>query len=51
MKTHAMKSYEIIVDRWDISPEVKAAVLFHHENVDGKRISAWNRWFKADDLY
>ena len=35
MKTHAMKSYEIIVDRWDISPEVKAAVLFHHENVDG----------------
>lgn len=35
MKSHAMKSYELIADRLDISPEVKAAVLYHHENVDG----------------
>ena len=35
MKTHAMLSYEIIKERWDISSQVKTAVLYHHENVDG----------------
>lgn len=35
MKTHAQLSYEIIKERWDISPFVKGAVLHHHENVDG----------------
>ena len=35
MKTHATLSYEIIKERWDISSQVKAAVLYHHENVDG----------------
>ncbi|MEZ3479258.1 MAG: HD domain-containing protein [Lachnospiraceae bacterium] len=35
MKQHATLSYEIIKERWDISAQVKAAVLFHHENVDG----------------
>ena len=31
MKTHAMLSYEIIKERWDISSQVKTAVLYHHE--------------------
>lgn len=35
MKTHSTVSYEIIKERWDISANVKAAVLYHHENVDG----------------
>lgn len=35
MKTHAMHSYELISMRFDISAQVKAAVRFHHENVDG----------------
>ncbi len=35
MKTHSTLSYEIIRERWDISAQVKAAVLYHHENVDG----------------
>lgn len=35
MKTHSTLSYEIIKERWDISSQVKAAVLYHHENVDG----------------
>lgn len=35
MKTHSRLSYEIIKERWDISAQVKAAVLYHHENVDG----------------
>ncbi len=35
MKTHSTLSYEIIKERWDISAQVKAAVLYHHENVDG----------------
>lgn len=35
MKTHSIKSYELIKDRYDISSQVKTAVRFHHENVDG----------------
>lgn len=35
MKTHSKLSYELIKERWDISANVKAAVLYHHENVDG----------------
>lgn len=35
MKTHSVKSYELICERWDVSAKVKVAVLFHHENVDG----------------
>lgn len=35
MKTHSTLSYEIIKERWDISSQVKTAVLYHHENVDG----------------
>lgn len=35
MKNHSRISYEIIKERWDISAQVKAAVLYHHENVDG----------------
>lgn len=35
MKTHSTISYELIKDRWDVSAQVKAAVLYHHENVDG----------------
>lgn len=35
MKTHATLSYELIKERWDISAQVKVAVLYHHENVDG----------------
>ncbi len=35
MKSHASLSYELIKERWDISAQVKAAVLYHHENEDG----------------
>ncbi|MCD8037552.1 MAG: HD domain-containing protein [Lachnospiraceae bacterium] len=35
MKSHSTLSYEIIKERWDISAQVKAAVLYHHENEDG----------------
>ena len=35
MKKHSTLSYELIKERWDISANVKAAVLYHHENVDG----------------
>lgn len=35
MKTHSALSYELIKERLDISEEVKMAVLYHHENVDG----------------
>lgn len=35
MQEHPVMSYELIRDRFDISAQVKVAVLFHHENVDG----------------
>ena len=35
MKTHSRLSYELIKERWDIPSNVKTAVLYHHENVDG----------------
>ncbi|MBO5292902.1 MAG: response regulator [Lachnospiraceae bacterium] len=35
MKSHADLSYELIRDRYDIPSQVKTAVRFHHENVDG----------------
>ncbi|MBE5891017.1 MAG: HD domain-containing protein [Lachnospiraceae bacterium] len=35
IKTHPIRSYEIIEDRLDISSHVKTAVLCHHENYDG----------------
>lgn len=35
IKKHPTISYELIRQRWDISAQIKSAVLFHHENVDG----------------
>ncbi|MCR4830547.1 MAG: response regulator [Pseudobutyrivibrio sp.] len=35
MKSHAKISYDAIKERWDVTPNVKVAVLYHHENVDG----------------
>ena len=35
MKTHAALSYDYIKERIDISAQVKQAVLYHHENMDG----------------
>ena len=35
MKTHSKLSYDLIKGRWDVPTQVKIAVLFHHENVDG----------------
>ena len=35
MKSHAKNSYDAIKERWDVTPNVKVAVLYHHENVDG----------------
>lgn len=35
MKSHVIRSYELIADRMDISTQVKSTVLGHHENVDG----------------
>lgn len=44
MKTHAIKSYELISERWDISAKVKTAVLYHHENVDGSGYPKGLEW-------
>lgn len=35
IKKHPTFSYEMISERWDLSAQVKNAVLLHHENVDG----------------
>ena len=35
MKTHPVRSYELLKDNYDISAHVKQAVLLHHENYDG----------------
>lgn len=35
MKSHVVRSYEIIADRSDLSSQTKLTVLGHHENVDG----------------
>lgn len=35
IQTHALLSYDIIKSRPDLSTQVKEAVLYHHENVDG----------------
>ncbi len=35
MKGHAVRSYEMICNQPDIPSEVKYAVRYHHENVDG----------------
>lgn len=35
MKSHAVLSYEYISERLDLSAQIKTAVLFHHENIDG----------------
>jgi response regulator RpfG family c-di-GMP phosphodiesterase len=35
IKSHPEKSYEMIKNRWDIPSSVKAAVRYHHKNVDG----------------
>jgi len=47
MKSHAEISYNIIKDRWDVAPNVKVAVFFHHENVDG---SGYPRGITADEM-
>lgn len=35
VKTHPIKSYELIRDSYEISAHVKQTVLLHHENYDG----------------
>lgn len=47
MKKHSTLSYEIIKERWDISAQVKAAVLYHHENVDG---SGYPEGIEGEDM-
>lgn len=60
MKSHSTISYEIIKERWDISAQVKAAVLYHHENVDGSgypdgkegdQISLFTKILHVADVY
>lgn len=60
MKTHSTLSYELIKERWDISAGVKAAVLYHHENVDGSgypdgkegdQISLFTKILHVADVY
>lgn len=48
VKNHPQYSYEAIKDRWDIAPEIKVAVLFHHENVNG---TGYPRGQNADDMH
>ncbi len=50
MKSHAELSYEIIKERWDISAQVKAAVLCHHENEDGSGYPAGKEGDELSEL-
>ena len=47
MKSHARISYDYLKERWDIAPNIKVAVLFHHENVDG---SGYPDGIKGDEM-
>lgn len=47
MKTHSTASYELIRERFDISAQVKVAVLYHHENLDG---SGYPDGIEDDDM-
>lgn len=47
MKNHAVYSYEKLKKRMDISAQVKQAILFHHENLDG---SGYPNGVSADSL-
>lgn len=47
IKTHSKLSYDMIKDRMDIPIEVKTAVLYHHENVDG---SGYPRGMTGDEM-
>ena len=47
MKSHAKMSYDFLKERWDITPNVKVAVLYHHENVDG---SGYPNGITADEM-
>lgn len=60
MKTHSTLSYELIRERWDIPANVKTAVLYHHENVDGSgypegmegdQISLFTKILHTADVY
>ncbi|MCR5143684.1 MAG: HD domain-containing protein [Lachnospiraceae bacterium] len=47
IKEHPVISYELIKDRIDIPANVKNAVLFHHENVDG---TGYPKGLQGDEL-
>lgn len=60
MKTHSTLSYELIRERWDIPANVKTAVLYHHENIDGsgypegmegEQISLYTKILHTADVY
>lgn len=60
MKKHSTVSYEIIKERWDISAQVKVAVLHHHENengsgypdgIDGEDITIFTKILHVADVY
>lgn len=60
MKSHAMRSHEMIKDRVDLSAQVKQAVLHHHENedgsgypygIDGSELSLYTKILHVADIY
>lgn len=60
IKNHAIYSYEKIKERVDISAQVKQAILYHHENLDGSgypngvtssSLSLYTRILHVADVY
>lgn len=60
IKSHVVKSYEMVKNRVEISAQIKQAVLYHHENedgsgyphgVEGSELSLYTKILHVADVY